>query len=145
MRSGSQLSQYCVSNFKVNNFLGILFTSIQLLVVDIENNNIFIFFFETLIFPLKLVTMVSFDNMILNKTLIFPLKLVTMVSFDNMILNKTLILHLYNYSKYTIFKSFEINRSIQKLKFTCPLTTNIWKTTFLWPNSLAKYDRQWKS
>ena len=35
------------------------------------------------------------------------------ISYENMILNKSMILHLYNYAKEKVLKSFEMNSPIQ--------------------------------
>jgi hypothetical protein len=63
----------------------------------------------------------------------YPLRLLTTISSENTILNKRLLLHFYNYAKLKVLESFEINSSIQQLKFTWLQTTKVWKSTFSWP------------
>jgi hypothetical protein len=68
------------------------------------------------------------------------------ISYEEIILNKSIILHLYNYAKEKVLKSFEINSSILWLKYTLahrqlrfgnPLSPD--------QNSLAMGNGKWES
>ena len=63
------------------------------------------------------------------------------ISYENRILNKSMILHLYNYAKEKVLKSFDMNSSIHQLKFTCPWT-KVWKLTFPWPKFTCHGQRE---
>ena len=79
------------------------------------------------------ITLMTTPHVFPSLNLQYPLRLLTTISSEKTILNKILLLHFYNYAKLKVLESFEINSSIQQLKFTCLQATKVWKSTFSWP------------